>query len=200
MVIFNASVTAAGTETVDHHTVPYLLRVPDPYQSNEFQPEKPDTNTLPASLITIEDGAFEGTSLSNVSLSEEVKDIGDHAFADIEALRLMFVSDTVETIHQNAFAESNSVTIQTATGTYAKHWAQRQGVPYVIVPFFIPAAEKTQTEFLLLLTRGRQITVRRAGRCFAEKKESQTGRPAEEIKLPRFNGNASEIIQSRYFP
>lgn len=157
-------------------------------------------SVLPSSLITIEDSAFEGTALTNVVLQNKVEDIGDNAFSNIDKLFSISISKKTERISQNAFSGSENIRIFTETSSYAKHWAQRQGVPYVIVPFFTAATEKSQDGLILPSTRAKQITVRRIGSCFAEKKENQTGRPDEEIKLPRFNGNASEIVQSRYFP
>lgn len=157
-------------------------------------------SSLPASLVSIEDGAFEGTSLSSVTLPENVEEIGDSAFANNNSLLMVTIPGTVERIHDKAFAGSTDVTIRTASGTYAKYWVQRHGLPYVLVPFFVNSADRGPIAAVLSALRTGRERVQRTGVCAAEKKANRTGRPAEEIKLPRYTGNASELVQSRYFP
>ena len=196
MVIFCLSASADGY----HGKTDLIWNQDQNILGKNSPPERTNPNSLPASLIEIGESAFEGTALSNISLPDNIETIEDRAFAENDQMFAISIPKTVESIGREAFTDNKKLIIQTETGTYAKYWAQRQGVPYVVVPFLIAPAENKPDGFLQPALRTRQKKALRSGTCLAEKKENQTGRSSGEIKLPKYKGNASELIQSRYFP
>lgn len=97
---------------------------------------------LPASLITIEDEAFEGTAITTIVLPKSVKKIGDYAFANIQSLRKIEIPNTTMHIGENAFKGSNDVIVSGAPKSYARTWAYANGVPFHPITSFY-AYEKT---------------------------------------------------------
>lgn len=146
--------------------------------ASELELNKPILlNNLPTSLITIEESAFEGTALSSVRMTENVTKIED-----------------------NAFDVDKGLIIQAGSGTFAKFWAEKHGFHFVLESFFTQVTEKDCNAALLLDKGCKRDDLREAGSCFAEKQERRTGRPFEETKIARYQGLASEHIQSRFFP
>ena len=94
---------------------------------------------LPTSLQIIEDEAFEGTALVAVDLPETVEEIGDRAFANIPSLRILKIPDNTKRIGTKIVAGSNNVTIAAALGSYARSWAQENGVPFA--PIMVMTAD-----------------------------------------------------------
>ena len=91
---------------------------------------------LPKSLTTIEDEAFEETAITNVVLPENVKTIGDYAFAKIQSLRKISIPNKTTHIGRNAFRGSENVTITGAPNGYAKTWAHENGIPFSPITSF----------------------------------------------------------------
>lgn len=90
--------------------------------------EKGTQFVLPASLITIEDEAFEGTAITNIVLPESVETIGDYAFANIQTLRNISIPNKTTYIGKNAFKGSNNAIITGAPKGYARAWAHENGI------------------------------------------------------------------------
>lgn len=90
----------------------------------------PPVFKLPASLLVIEDEAFEGTSLFSVDLPDSVVTIGERAFSNISTLHAVSIPDSVTYIARNAFIGSDKVTITASPGSYARTWAKENGVPF----------------------------------------------------------------------
>lgn len=85
---------------------------------------------LPAMLQRIEDEAFEGTAVVVVELPETVESIGDRAFAANPHLRIIRIPEKTQYIAHNAFAGSQQVMISAASGSYARYWAGKHGIPF----------------------------------------------------------------------
>ena len=86
--------------------------------------------SLPAMLQRIEEQAFEGTAVVVVELPETVESIGDRAFAANPHLRIIRIPEKTKYIAHNAFAGSHQVMISAASGSYARTWAGKHGIPF----------------------------------------------------------------------
>ena len=86
--------------------------------------------SLPAMLERIGDQAFEGTAVVVVELPETVESIGDRAFAANPHLRIIRIPEKTKYIAHNAFAGSHQVMISAASGSYARTWAGKHGIPF----------------------------------------------------------------------
>lgn len=87
--------------------------------------------TLPASLKTIDESAFEGISAETVVIPDSVEIIGSRAFANNSALRTVHIAKSVRYIGDHAFGESSNVTIRGEENSYAAVWAQMHNVAFV---------------------------------------------------------------------
>lgn len=82
-----------------------------------------DVLTLPASLQTIDDEAFYGsTSIGKVVLPDNVKEIRTRAFANSSVTEIN-LPDSLEYIAEDAFDGSDNVIMVANPGTYAYDWA-----------------------------------------------------------------------------
>lgn len=86
--------------------------------------------SLPAMLQRIEDQALEGTAVVVIELPETVESIGDRAFAGNPHLRIIRIPEKTQYIAHNAFAGSHQVMISGASGSYARSWAGKHGIPF----------------------------------------------------------------------
>ena len=103
--------------------------LPERMQSNRDSPDAYDM-VLPASLVQIEEGAFENTAAESVFLPSMTASIGDRAFASNRALIKVFVPKSVESIGNQAF-EGKDLTLIGEKGSYALSWARMHNVAFV---------------------------------------------------------------------
>lgn len=81
---------------------------------------------LPASLKTIEEEAFKGTSaVEDVVIPEGATGIGDRAFAD-SGVQRVFMPQSMKTIADDAFDGSELKTVVASADSYAGDWAEEQ--------------------------------------------------------------------------
>jgi hypothetical protein len=99
---------------------------------NYLDQEEGSLFRLPASLREIGESAFENTAVEMVILSESTESIGDGAFAHNNALRAVFVPDSVTYIGSQAFEGSAKLTIHGSADSYALQWAMENNVPFVM--------------------------------------------------------------------
>ena len=66
--------------------------------------------SIPETVTSIGNGAFESTDLTNVSLPDTVSSIGDDAFSDCKRLTSITIPDSVTSIGQGAFSGCSSLT------------------------------------------------------------------------------------------
>lgn len=92
-----------------------------------------DVLLLPCDTAEIQEEAFAGTAPKVVELSENVTTIGARAFADNEKLLLVFVSETVTSIADDAFSGCPNVTLLCLKDTEGEAHAIGQHIPYVIM-------------------------------------------------------------------
>ncbi len=83
---------------------------------------------LPASLETVEAGAFEDAALQRVVAEEGLRRIESRAFAACADLEEVVLPASVTYIAEDAFAGSNQVTITAPAGSYAATWAESHGI------------------------------------------------------------------------
>ena len=85
---------------------------------------------LPASLQSIGDEAFDGVAAETVILPEELRHIGDGAFANADSLTDVYIPPETSYIGQSAFPQSAKLTIHGAEGSYAQKWALKNQVAF----------------------------------------------------------------------
>ena len=84
--------------------------------------------TLPSALTVIEDEAFAGIPLlETLTLPDNVKHIGEYAFAD-SGLLYISIPGSVESIADNAFANCNLMAIYCEPGSVAEQYALEHGI------------------------------------------------------------------------
>ena len=90
--------------------------------------------TLPAAVAVIEEEAFAGSAMEEIILPEGCRTIGERAFADCGALRMVYMPDSITDIAGNAFegcdviflCESKNTAYAFAEATGLTHVAQKQ--------------------------------------------------------------------------
>lgn len=93
------------------------------------EPEPQADLILPAGLIEILDGAFEGdTSIVSCMLPEGLRSIGSGAFAHCTSLEKVYIPSTVTTIGYGAFEGCDLLTIICEPGSPAYHYATDNGM------------------------------------------------------------------------
>ena len=80
----------------------------------------------------IGESAFEGCDvLEKVTLASTVTEIGPYAFTECPELTYVYISEATTTIDEDAFWNSENVTIYTPAGSYAESFAIENNIPYV---------------------------------------------------------------------
>lgn len=106
--------------------------------------ETSPTVRLPASLQHIEDEAFEGTAFIHVEIPEKVESIGENAFANIPTLRSVVISEHTQKIAITAFEGSRRATISSTPNSYARTWANENGIPFAPIAVVYAGAGSAQ--------------------------------------------------------
>ena len=165
-------------------------------QSDEDVEKELPSSTLPTSLITIEENAFEGTALVTVVLPEKVETIEDNAFANIATLKQINIPNSTTFIGKDTFKGSNRVTITAAPESYARAYARENKIPFNPITSFYAFVPSPQTT---------SITNRRAelipeGETTGNQKMNQTGRMTGDLKADRYERITAFHIQGRSPP
>ena len=155
---------------------------------------------LPASLVTIEDEAFEGTGIVTVQIPRSVKEIGDKVFAESEHLKEVRFLGSPDRIGNNFVSDDHEVTIRMFFGSSVQAWANRHGYRTNFLSAVTRKKEKRPAIGFGLSATDRVETEQQGESCLAEKKERRTGRKTGELKSCQYKGISSIYIQSRYFP
>ena len=83
-------------------------------------------------LEIIGESAFEGCDvLEKVTLASTVTEIGPYAFTKCPELTYVYIPEATTTIDEDAFWNSENVTIYTPAGSYAESFAIENNIPYV---------------------------------------------------------------------
>ena len=138
---------------------------------------------LPASLITIENEAFEGTAITNVVLPESVETIGDYAFANIKTLRNISVPNSTIYIGTNTFKGSSNVTITGTPKGYARAWAYENGIPFSPITSFYAFNNSIQLNGGLTNSRVERLGL--DSEQTDEEKSKPTGRMNGELNVEK---------------
>lgn len=118
--------------------------------AEEVSPEDNNTFLFPSSVKIIEDEAFEGTSVKIVILPDGLLYIGARTFDNAPFLTDVYIPDTTEHIADSAFYLTSNLTIHGIDGSYAKDWAYKHKVPFIVDDIwnvFVPGdrSQNTQT-------------------------------------------------------
>lgn len=156
---------------------------------------------LPESLIAIEEGAFEGTSLVSVNMPESVTSIGDHAFAGNENLFRVRLPDSILDIAGDPFAGSYNVCLSGSYQSYGRNWALRKGIRFILESCY-SARKEVRLYYTSSSDQPISLDEKRlnAERIIQPIREKRTGRSEGDLKAAAYNGVASLVVQSRYFP
>ena len=128
---FDPLTTGRQTITLSYKTVSTELTVN--IQTSTSVMTDPDM-VLPEDLVEIGAEAFCGCSGKWIRLSENVKIIGDRAFANCQNLTQIYIPDRTVTISTTAFnGLSNPLTIYGVDGSYAEFYANKNGFRFVPV-------------------------------------------------------------------
>ena len=101
-----------------------------PFLTENLSAKAETSFKLPASLMVIEDSAFEGTAAEAVELPDSLISIGERAFADSN-LRAISIPESVEYIAEHAFDGTDQLTISGVKGSYAENWANEHNVVFI---------------------------------------------------------------------
>lgn len=104
--------------------------------------------TLPSSLLIIEDEAFEGVAAQTVVFPDGLQSIGKGAFANASSLKEVYIPDSTQYIGDSAFSVNSGLTIHGIDGSYAKDWANKHEIPFVIDDVwsvFVPSGRFSNT-------------------------------------------------------
>ena len=103
--------------------------------ANGFRHNKNNSFIMPASLVIVEEKAFEGTAVRTVVFPVGLISIGECAFANSHGLDDIYIPSTVEFIGNNAFSSNKRITIHGVIGSLAETWAKEHQIPFA--PFNI---------------------------------------------------------------
>lgn len=151
---------------------------------------------LPASVVTIEDEAFEGTALEKVELPETVETVGERAFANISTLRNIQIPIKTSYIASTAFEGSNRTTITAPGNSYARTWAKNYGLPFSPIVMFCASSHGSSIQ---ILTSNRSTEVIEEQAESDIKPETQWRR-IEEINATRAEELIANHVQGRSPP
>lgn len=87
---------------------------------------------FPLSLERIEDEAFEGTAFVTVVFPEGLVGIGSRAFDNIQTLKDVYIPETTTYMADSAFLVTPGLTLHGIDESYAKDWACRHEIPFII--------------------------------------------------------------------
>lgn len=90
----------------------------------------PAYNMLPDTLRVIGEGAFEGTAFTALYLPGSVEIIEGKAFAEMQVLQYIYISENTKYIASTAFQGVRNLLIVGKIGSYAEKWACRNGYKF----------------------------------------------------------------------
>ena len=151
--------------------------------------------SLPAMLERIGDQAFEGTAVVVVELPETVESIGDRAFAGNPHLRIIRIPEKTQYIAHNAFAGSHQVMISGSSGSYARSWAGKHGIPFS--PITMITAGNQNLSGLISLNSSDIETIETAS---GEGMDHPPVRRNDEIKAEVYEQQIAHQVQGRSPP
>ena len=93
---------------------------------------------LPAALTVIEDEAFAGTTVEQVTVPEGVRSIGASAFAGSDHLLLAVLPASVTHIGSNAFSDCPQVVLMVPQGSVAQRYAIENSLNYAVTDVTSP--------------------------------------------------------------
>lgn len=170
-------------------------------EADAFIPPIPENETvtearLPASVVKIEDEAFEGTALVKVELPENVEAIGEHAFANISTLINIRIPITTTYIASSAFEGSNRTTITAPGNSYARTWAKNHGLPFSPIVMFCASLQGPSIQTIT----SNRLTKVIDGQTESGVKPENRWRRTEEINVTRTEELIANHVQGRSPP
>ena len=100
---------------------------------NTFENHEEITSVLiPNSIEIIGWNVFDGTSIEEISIPENVMGLGMFSFANCEKLKkVTFCGNNCTEIDETAFRNSTNVVIHAPAGSYAETYAKENNIPFV---------------------------------------------------------------------
>lgn len=84
---------------------------------------------LPSSLKVIGDSAFFGLSITNLTLTDKVESVGNHAFAYCASLSKVYISHSVSSLAENAFVGASAELEYEISASNAYYKLDENGIP-----------------------------------------------------------------------
>ena len=105
------------------------------YTIIEVNIKSPDDGlmTMPSDLIVIDDYAFEGASLTTLSIPDSVHSIGIGAFKDCGSLRTVCIPASVTSIGAGAFDGCGSLKVYCVRNSVAHGYCVDNGISFKLV-------------------------------------------------------------------
>lgn len=142
---------------------------------------------FPESIVEIEEGAFEGTSVKKIVFPNGLLSIGDNAFKDTVSLTDVYIPDTTEYISDSAFLNADGLVIYGIKGSYAEAWAQKSHIPFEVCDIWNVIIENRQSNDFqresvatYIKTENPDISIAKHER---DKAEKESGRPQDRPEL-----------------
>ena len=172
-----------------HILLPYEIKKPT---EESFPVSKA---SLPATLQTIEDEAFEGTGLITLELPDTLITIGEKAFANILSLRSVRIPDSTKQIANSAFTGSNFVTITAAPNSFARTWARANGIPFA--PIAVMHAGTGNIQISANAAHGKESYDTEPSGSACRMENHQQWRPFSDFKTEQYDSCIAFSISGR---
>lgn len=94
--------------------------------------EQKNVLLLPSLLLEVEEDAFSGTAVETVVFPKGFLHIGENAFSGSGKLTDIYIPESTDFIADSAFSMTRNLTIHSIDDSYAKEWAEKHRVPFVV--------------------------------------------------------------------
>lgn len=109
---------------------------------------------FPYSLTSVEDEAFQGSSLNTIVFFDNLQTIREKAFAGTDKLKYIYLPASVEYIAGDAFDHSKQLTFFGEKGSYAEDWAKKNKFPFMVEFAWISSMASSQAHLSGVRTAG----------------------------------------------
>jgi hypothetical protein len=113
------------------------------FNGRNFEPDNITSVTIPNSVTSIGDHAFQYRNLTSITIPNSVTTIGNEAFSDIEGLTSLTIGNGVTSIGNMAFLQCNSLTSLTIPNSVISIGHSAFGGARLITSITIPSSVKT---------------------------------------------------------
>lgn len=152
LLMFTMGVAAASTSKTNDENQYHIWFLNTLAESKHSEQSSLSSNTyqFPESLQVIGEEAFEGTAVTKIYLPESLTTIGDRAFANTKDLRFIYIPESTTEIGKDILSGTKVVTISGASNSYARTWANNNGIPFAPITVFSASGGNSQVSGVYL--------------------------------------------------